>query len=238
MAFWAKFMFWASAVAVVMTGVGLCLIKQTLVSTKIAANSVADTLVEAKKATTQAQNTGRLEIEKFNRESVAYLNVSNIRVDQRENTIRVDVTNFGRSLIPKITVYSTVVAEENDDGPFYSAIPSARIVGLTPNETRRDIEIKVQPAPTAPQPFTVTEILGLSGVFHIFSIFTYKRSVAENDRNGQVQFRDAPAAIEVYHWGKIPKENGFDVQLRSWEDMTQDQIDRHNNERRNESRIW
>ena len=80
MAFWAKLMFFATMVAVGLTGFGIWLIKRTLDETKVAAKHTEGMLEEAKKTTEAAHAAIQATDKNAERQLRAYVHISNAEV--------------------------------------------------------------------------------------------------------------------------------------------------------------
>ena len=122
MAFWAKLMFWTSAAMVVITGVGIHLIRRTLGETKRAADYTEGMLGEARKTTTAAERAVDVTRDSAERQLRAYVTVtaSEIRGFGQSTPLEawLEITNQGQTPAQKIRRTAISVVTDDIEGEF------------------------------------------------------------------------------------------------------------------------
>ena len=146
MAFWAKTMFWATVAAVVITFIGILLIKRTLEETKRAAIAAEGMLDEAKETTKAAQAAIEATSKTAERQLRAYVQVENIQLELppaaqvggRKFVIVINIKNSGQTPAKDHRVrgkyFFAKEYESSRFGPF-SCMPETGPAPISPQGT-------------------------------------------------------------------------------------------------------
>jgi len=100
MAFWAKFMFWATVAAVIVTGMGVALVGFTLRHTRRAADYAGDMVKEAKLTTAAANETISVTRDIGQKQARAYVGIGTVTVKMNDDGIIgavVEIENTGQT---------------------------------------------------------------------------------------------------------------------------------------------
>ena len=134
MAFWAKLMFFATMVAVGLTGFGIWLIKRTLDETSVAAKHTEGMLEEAKKTTEAAHAAIKATDKAAERQLRAYVGFADISLDWSKETIivtKIRFINKGQTPAYKVRLFANFsVGQKTVDFTSLPPEPSQIIADL------------------------------------------------------------------------------------------------------------